>query len=124
MTYIDINMFLGGLVAGMFLAIGWVYLRYKRVELNFKSDREGEDEEDQGIVRGPITLEHYHWGLMLFTGTLILKYPGFGFTDGIAIALIFAETLQKHPFGIGKRHFLASTLFGALLLMLIFMVYV
>ncbi len=123
MTYIDANRFLAGLVIGIALAAGWVYLRYKRVFLDLISDREGEDEEDQGEVRGPVTLEHYHWGLIIFTSSLAFKYPGFGLIDGIAIALVFAETLQKHPFGIGKSHFLASTLFGALLVIILLMAY-
>lgn len=124
MAYIDVTRFVGGLVVGGLVAIAWVYLRYREVSLNLKSDREEEDEEDGGGVKGPASLEHYHWGLIIFTAGLAFKYPGFGLIDGVAISLVFAETLQKHPFGWGKKHFLTSTLLGALLLLILYLTHV
>lgn len=121
-TFAESSMFVGGLVIGTLLAAAWSYVRYKDL-LNLRTDREEEEEEDRGAVRGPLTLEHYHWGLVIFAAALALKYPGFGFVDGLSISLIFVETLQKHPFGFRKSHFIASTLFGGLLILIVLMVY-
>lgn len=111
----DMNLFFGGIVIGLVLTGIWAYLRYS--DLNFRSDREEEGEKDKGKVKGPITLEHYHWGLIAIG--LALRFPEFGVLEGVFITLFAVETLQKHPFGLGKKHFTETTLLGLLILILI-----
>jgi len=65
--------------------------------------------------------EHYHWGIALLI--FIKALPRFGSASfiltGISTVFIFTETTQKHPFALRSNHGLSSTTIGAVLLILL-----
>jgi len=77
-----------------------------------------------GLLLGVVSdflWQHYHWGIALLI--FIKALPRFGSASfiltGISTVFIFTETTQKHPFALRSNHGLSSTTIGAVLLILL-----
>jgi hypothetical protein len=65
-----------------------------------------------------VEIEHYHWGLVsLIIGVLLSDIHSdiHYFFFGLGLMLIIDESLQKHPFAYGSKHFLVSSMIGFVL---------
>lgn len=106
-------------MVGIIVSIGWYNLRSSKFGINVISD--------EGLVlhgfKGPASLEHYHMGLGVFIISLFFFTKSVGFMEGLGLSLIAVETIQDNPFGIGKDHFLTSTVMGAALFLLLILLY-
>lgn len=60
--------------------------------------------------------EHYHWGFLFISLSQLL--PDRHYLLGMGLYLVEAEAFQTHPFSVGEKSFIRTTIVGVLMVAL------
>ncbi|MEE8168763.1 MAG: hypothetical protein V3T58_07840 [Candidatus Hydrothermarchaeales archaeon] len=117
---VNLVVLLMGAVISIVLCLIWRWLRYSQIAPSITSDKK----LTRMGLRGPASVEHYHWGILFGLSGFFLTYYCHLALDslfwiGLGVILILSEFAQENPFGAGKDHFQTTNMITVVLVVVL-----